>query len=316
MRLRVLLVVAGVLVAGAAVLVWRATTGDQAHETSAKSTPVLLVHGYAKGSCPGSDVLHGTWAGVYFALQQAGWAAPVLPLSYYRCDTDGVDFTGYGPTPPAGATPTITAAPARGGYDQDASIDQLAHDLAWFVYDTYSRHGTPVDLVGSSMGGLIMRDALYRVDAGDREFPPYLLVPRAVTFSTPHGGYGQLGANLGFCGAQTVECDQFAIGSPFMTMLADHAQDPQGRGGTAWTVVGSSAGCDFVPARSSLAMPAARRIDYLSPCYGHIGYLWDLKPTLNARAVVSAPGRAPAADNAAPRPLVWLAQVLSSPSAG
>ncbi|HKC27024.1 MAG TPA: hypothetical protein VKB75_03335 [Jatrophihabitans sp.] len=312
MRMRALLVVAALVVAGAAALVWRSTTASSTHETAPKATPVLLVHGYAKGACPGTDVLHAIWGGVYLMLQQAGWTGPVLPMSYYRCDTDGVDFTGYGPITPQGATPTITAAQTRGGYDQDVSLDQLAHDLAWFVYNTYSRHDTPVDLVGSSMGGLIMRDALYRVAARDRSFPPYLLVPRAVTFSTPHGGYGQVGANSDFCGGQTVECDQFAIGSPFMTMLADHAQDPQARGGTAWMLVGSSAGCDFVPARSSLAMPAAQRVDYLSPCYGHIGYLWDLQSSQTARALVTAPGRAPVANNAAPRPMVLLGEVLSA----
>jgi hypothetical protein len=116
-----------------------------------QQTPVIMVHGYANGACPGANIHHNVWGGLWLKLAWAGWSSPsLLPVSYYQCDTNGVDITGYGPTAPAGATSAETAGYPRAGYTQAAGIDQIAHDLAWFVYDTYSSAGTPVDLVGGS----------------------------------------------------------------------------------------------------------------------------------------------------------------------
>jgi hypothetical protein len=277
------------------------------------SLPVIMVHGYSPAQCPAFDSTHSVWGGLYVELDDAGWSGPLLPVTFYRCDTDGVDITGYGATPPGGATPTVTAASPRVPYTQATSIGQLAHDLAWFTYDTYSAAGTAVDLVGSSMGGLVMRDALARVAAGDPAFPPYLLVSQAVTISTPNAGYGTPSTAPDLCGA-TTECDQMAAGSSFMADLETHA-DPQGRDGTAWTVVGSSAGCDLVPAASALAMPGAEQVDFRAPCYEHEGYLWDFGTDADATATITPPGREPVRVTAAPRSLVWLAQRLRSPGA-
>lgn len=302
--------VVAILVA-AAVIGVRLSTATHGHaRVGAQATPVIMVHGYSATPCPGSDVTRKVWGGAYLELVHTGWTGPLLPVSYYRCDTNGVDITGYGPSIPAGAVAAVTAAAPRVGYTDDTHIQQLAHDLAWFVYDTYARSGRPVDLVGVSMGGLIIRDALYRVAVADPDFPPYLYVPRAVTISTPHAGYLTLATNGSFCGG-TVECDEFASDSPFILDLAAHGADPQGRGGTAWTVLGSSGGCDFVPAASTLAMPAARRVDYLSPCYTHTTYLWDLGAADDATVRVAAPGSVtPVLDRTAPRSLGWLADTL------
>lgn len=277
-----------------------------------KATPVVFVHGYSNASCPGNDVTHNIWGGAYLELTNAGWSGPLLPVSYYACDTDGVDVTGYGPDAPSGATAAITDGSPRVRYDQNTSIDRLAHDLGWFVYDAYSADRKPVDLVGISMGGLIIRDLLYRVAQHDPRFPPRLLVPRAVTLSTPHLGYGTTASNVSFCGGHFVECDQFATDSPFIAELGAHAADPQGAGGTRWTVVGSSAGCDFVPVQSALGMPDAEQIDYLSPCYGHAGYLWDFDHADDATTRVDRPGRAPVTSHDAPRSLSWLVRTLAA----
>jgi hypothetical protein len=305
-------VLAAVLVAAVVIGVrHRSTVTHGRPQGAATATPVIMVHGYSAAACPGSDVTHKLWGGAYLELAHAGWApAELLPVSYYRCDTNGVDITGYGPDVPAGAAAAVTAGTPRVGYTTDTPIEQLAHDLAWFVYDTYARSGRPVDLVGVSMGGLIIRDALYRVAVRDPDFPRYLYVPRAVTISTPHAGYLTTATNRSICGG-TTECDEFAIDSPFIADLAARAADPQGRGGTAWTVLGSSRGCDLVPATSTLAMPAAERVDYLTPCYTHTSYLWDLGAADDATARVSAPGSATAVlDRSAPRALSWLAAAL------
>jgi len=273
-------------------------------------TPVVFVHGYNPASCPGVDATHAVWGGVYLELDKAGWKGPLLPVSYYACDTFGVDITGYGPTTPDGATPTVTPGTPRTHYDQNTSIDQLAHDLGWFVYNTYTREGKPVDLVAASMGGLIIRDLLYRVEHNDPNFPPKISVTRAVTFSTPYVGYGGTGSDS-ICPVDTVECRQFAVGSPLMNELNSGAQPPQGDGGTTWTAVGSSSGCDFVPTSSSLALAGATRVDYHLPCYTHVGYLWDTNPDSNATAVITQPDGSTSSTDTELHSLSWLVTTLA-----
>lgn len=273
-------------------------------------TPVVFVHGYSPASCPGVDVTHAAWGGAYLELTKAGWRGPLLPVSYYACDHDGVDITGYGPTAPAGATPTITANPPRTRYDQNVSIDQLAHDLGWFVYDTYTRTGTPVDLVAVSMGGLIIRDLLYRVAHHDPDFPPKIAVTRAVTFSTPYQGYGGTGSDS-ICPVETVECREFAVGSDLMDELNSDPQPPQGDGGTAWAAAGSSSGCDFVPTSSSLGLPGSERIDYHVPCYTHTTYLWDTNPDSDATATITHADGTTTSTDTALHSLSWLVTTLA-----
>lgn len=272
------------------------------------ATPVLLVHGYST-TCP-TDVTHSVWGGAYLAFTHAGWGGPVLPMSYYGCDRDGVDITGYGPSVPAGGAPTIVASPPRAQYDQNTSIDQLAHDLGWFVYDSFSRSGTPVDLVGASMGGLIIRDLLHHFAKHDAGYPPHLEVTHAVTFSTPHRGYGAPGGSA-VCPIVTLECRQFAVGSALINELNADRKPPQGDGGTTWTVVGSSAGCDFVPSSSSLGMAAVQRVDYLKPCYGHVTYLWDSNPNEDATVRITGPDGAMSTTRTARHSLAWLVSTLA-----
>lgn len=273
-------------------------------------TTVILVRGYAGGAgCPGTDMTRAYWGGAVLTLDAAGWRAPVLPVSYYRCDSDGVDITGYGPVAPAAATASITADAPRAGYTADTPLRRIAHDLAWFVYDEYAERGRPVDLVGFSMGGLLIRYALYRVAAGDPRFPPLLYVPRAVTVATPHAGVPAWTARS-VCG-RTTQCRAMVTGSAILTDLAAHARHPQARGGTAWTLAGSSRDCDLVPAWSALAMRAATRVRYVHPCYGHGDYLWDFSDATDATLRVAAPGETTAVVHAnAPHLLRWLTRVL------
>ena len=274
------------------------------------TAPVLLVHGYNAASCPGADVTHAQWGSVYLALTKAGWRGPILPVSYYECDHDGVDITGYGRTVPAGATAAVTAGTPRVHYDQNTSIDQIAQDLGWFVYHSYGRTGTAVDLVGISMGGLIIRDLLYRVSEHDPRFPPRVVVTRAVTFSTPYRGYGGTGTSS-ICPVVTTECVQFAVGSTFISMLTADAKPPQGDGGTSWAAAGSSAGCDLVPTTSSLGLPGAERIDYLKPCYAHTAYLYDNSEPDDASAKITEPDGSTTSTDAAPHSLNWLVTTLT-----
>ena len=152
---------------------------------------------------------------------------------------------------------------ASGGVN--APIQHLEGKLAAAVYQRFSARGIPVVLVGHSMGGLVVQSAL--AQAGSTGGPPYLLVPRAVTISTPHGGTDALKR----VGCFAVQCNEMGFKSTFLRRLEP---DPQGRGGTVWTLFGSAHDKLVTPA-SSMGMPAAHRYLYEQPHYGHNGTITD-----------------------------------------
>jgi len=140
-------------------------------------------------------------------------------------------------------------------------IEDLGGKLATAVYQRFSARGIPVVLVGHSMGGLVVQSAL--AQAGSTGGPPYLLVPRAITISTPHGGTDALKRVRCFA----VQCNEMGFKSKFLRRLEP---DPQGRGGTEWTLFGSAHDPLVTPA-SSMGMPAARRFLYEQPITGTKG---------------------------------------------
>lgn len=71
-------------------------------------------------------------------------------------------------------TPTLSPSCGQVG------LDQLAHQLAAFINDSYGSTGK-FDLVGFSMGGLICRYFIQRIDSFNR-------VERLVTLGSPHNG--------------------------------------------------------------------------------------------------------------------------------
>jgi pimeloyl-ACP methyl ester carboxylesterase len=152
-------------------------------------------------------------------------------------------------------------------------IEHIGRKLATAVYQWFSARGIPVVLVGHSMGGLVVQSAL--AQAGSTGGPPYLLAPRAITISTPHGGTDALKRVRCFA----VQCNEMAFKSTFLRRLEP---DPQGRGGTEWTLFGSAHEALVTPA-SSMGMPAAHRFLYEQPAYGHNSIIWDGSDATNAR---------------------------------
>ncbi len=124
--------------------------------------------------------------------------------------------------------------------------DHLAHLgclFAWYIYDTYTRNGIPVEIVAHSMGGLITREAIGGSAGHLAGFPTQpLLVPEAVTVATPHGGVDFLlsgGSTIGF--QHTDEIGDMTPGSGFMNTLGTTTfEKPQGSGGTRWGLIGAS----------------------------------------------------------------------------
>jgi pimeloyl-ACP methyl ester carboxylesterase len=216
---------------------------------SSVSPVVVLVHGFSPG--PEGYSCAGYWKDLETAFRQWDPSVKLVTVGYIRgdhnCDTK---IASGGPWTP---------------------IEDLGRDLANDVYQRFSARGIPVVLVGHSMGGLIVQSAL--AQAGSGGGAPFLLVPRAVTISSPHGGTDALRR----CGY--VECNEMAIQSTFLRRLEP---EPQGRGGTVWTLFGSAADPLVTPA-SSIGMPAAHRFLYERPAYGHNGIIADESNAQDAR---------------------------------
>jgi hypothetical protein len=213
---------------------------------------VLLVHGFAPEGVTGYSCT-GYWGAFERAFAQWGGVGPTLGVAYADGDRE--------------CEATIGSA------DRDVRIEAIGRRLAWFVYRTYTAHDRPVDLVGHSMGGLVIRAALAGVQDGGDGWPPNLLVPRVVTIASPHDGTPSA------LGCTDEQCRDMRPGSAFLTGLAEN---PQVGGGTTWTLIGSVAD-ELVPGPSAVGMSAAHRSIYLSPRYSHITILFDTSELTNAR---------------------------------
>jgi hypothetical protein len=240
----------------------------------------VFVHGFVASRCPGMDT-ERFWSGLerFFAVVDRQPASAMVTVSYYKCDSHGYDITGDSATH-NNAFVQVAGAP-RLAYTRKTRIETLAKNLAWFIYNNYTSHHLAVSLVGHSIGGLIIREALQHVEAHDPAYPRSLTVPHVVTISSPFAGYNWYG-----CGA--TQCVEFAPGSAFITALNTNIH-PEGAGGTIWTVIGSK-GCDIISPKSATHMYATG-IVYTQPCYDHTGYLSDLSRATDARTTGPADGR-------------------------
>lgn len=273
-------------------------------KSSSSKPPILLVHGYALTTgCSGGDVRF-YWSGLLGDLIATGSTNPVVPLSFYQCDTNGTKIDG--------AAPANQYFPDPGGaadYSKSTDIRHLAYVLAWYVYNTYSHDNQPVDLVGHSMGGLMIRWALTRVAAHDPAFPPYLKVDNVVTISTPYDGAIPAVQTLDAC-KDSLECTQFKAGSSFLTALKA-APAPAG---VDWTAIGGGS-CDLMSAESATDVHPAHTISWTQPCYGHSKILFDDSQQPDATATFSNPGdQSPTTTTSAPHSLAAVIRALQSTS--
>ncbi|WAZ19978.1 lipase family protein [Streptomyces cinnabarinus] len=151
-----------------------------------------------------------------------------------------------------------------GGYGtRDTSLTAVARSFANRVYNSYSSApygGQKVDVVAHSMGGLVVRAALYHVKKGTDGFPPYLYIEDVVTLGTPHNGAS--GGQLALCNAAygfPAQCKQMAQGSDFLDNLP--VTPSKSAMGTDWTAV-SSYDDSTVSASSGTWISAQHKLQY------------------------------------------------------
>ncbi len=244
------------------------------------SSPVLFVHGFnSNASIPGGCNGSSMWGSAKSYLASHGYTGQLITIGFYNGDT-GCDVNlkdrqdSHCNNYFAGNTGTT---------NEDQS--HIACNLAWYIWNNFTQKGQNVQIVAHSMGGTIVRWAIYAVGTGNSSLPPYLSVAKIVTMASPHNGIPWGGSAV--CGVclQLAELQQ--IGSSFLGTLQNNAQNPQARGGTQWTIMGST--CETwtnggVDPSSEMAMAAQSKVLYMSPpCYHHGDYLTDQSDTNNAQ---------------------------------
>jgi len=194
---------------------------------------VYLVHGirlFGDADCA------SVWADTRWSLRRDGWLGPIDTVAFYRGDRN-----------------CTAEVPGRSVYTPDTSIRELGRAFAWLVYERDTRYGRSVDVVGHSMGGLVVRAALTGVHNHERGFPARLYIEDVVTLSTPHAG-------LPNRSCIRFECGQMR-GQDGRRLLGWLRQNPQSAQGTDWTLIGSNADA-LVPAASVDGMRAGHKILY------------------------------------------------------
>ena len=183
-----------------------------ASAASAADRQILLVHGYAS---EGTDCNGGTWRQALRYFQDAGGRerSSLTTVGYYAGDTNCDVTVGDGKA------------------SNERPIQDIARDLANYV----DSKGMPVDLIGHSMGGLIVRVALLGSAQGWQGFPAKLDVDNVVTLSTPHQGVSNPSAH------DDEQWRQMRAGSGFLKRLHEKGSglDDDWAQGTDWSLVGS-----------------------------------------------------------------------------
>ena len=212
-----------------------------------------------------------TLAAIAAEESETGLPASIFhTVAYYSCDTSGDSIINEG------------SIPSTGSNDVNTDIDRIAYELAWYLWDSFGSSGKPVDLVGHSLGGIVIADALQHVAAHDPDYPTSLIVHSVTTFSSPFGGVPE-----SLCDeTPSLECTELLAGSSLLTQIDATGAVNLG-GATNWTLVGSD-GADQIPTSSTLALPGATdRIDYTDPMYTHTSYLLDSATTMNATGTIN-----------------------------
>lgn len=172
---------------------------------------VYFVHGFNFPPGSPSTDCNVYWGKALTRFRNLGWTGSLISVAYYTGD--------------------INCSRRIASADRDMTIEELGRRLAWDIYNNYSVRGLSVDLVGHSMGGLIIRAAITGVARHLANWPTYLYVEDGVTIASPHNG-------TSLARACTIywQCAEMQPGSYFLnTWLISNVQSTQG---TDWTFLG------------------------------------------------------------------------------
>lgn len=247
-------------------------------------TTVVLVHGFVgNGPVIGDPVnCHGGYWGDAISYLNGQGYSDVRTVQYYTSSSNcDVDLHS-----PAYQNLCDGFNPGSEGTNNE-DLNHVSCLLVQYLNQNFAG-GQKVILVGHSMGGIVIRNAMRLVqeNGGQFGFPDDIgHVTDAVTFNTPHAGVAG-GGSLIACFPSCTQVNQLTAGSDFINTLTQNAQNPQTSAGfTQWTVVGSE--CDPIVgsslnpdgAANAVAMDASHAIMYTkdnsATCYDHGQALHD-----------------------------------------
>jgi pimeloyl-ACP methyl ester carboxylesterase len=258
-RLRYRAVVALVALTAAVAMALPPSTSAR---TNTKDKITVFLHGFNGRNCTQD------WRELMLDMRANGFTGPFYVVRYLStdslCDLSGIPnafnvglFRFGAHTGPYGHEGT--------SHDNNTDIRHLAWHFAHWA-DAYIPDDPPIDVVAHSMGGLIVRFALGKQSG----LWPALNLEDVITLGSPHGG-------VNFASwTGTLQGDQMEPDSYFIWWLGQNAPNPQGSGGTEWTIVGSAADL-VVPRGTATNMQAAERVRYgLFPWpIDHGGYMHE-----------------------------------------
>lgn len=288
-----------------------ATIPPQKVLAGAKSNTVILIHGWNANSSQSCN------EGPEFGDIETYFHNNGIPITQsvkfynadYNCDYPIQEQSSH----------------CTGWYDSGSNDGTVNEDirhttclLAWYIYSYYNASGHTVEVVAHSMGGVLIRQAMFDTPYVT-QFPPILQISDVVTAGAPQQGILSVSAWLtvfaASCASPCVELEQLQDNNPLMVNLNSASfrngfgLNPQGaNGGTDWTNMSSAQdpvmyaaggtgingagpqtmGCNYDNC-SIMAegwMPGAKHfIGYPgpNPNYDHGGYLTDSNTTWNAR---------------------------------
>ncbi|MEZ4288740.1 MAG: hypothetical protein R3A47_11510, partial [Polyangiales bacterium] len=222
-----------------------------------------MIHGIDADvrNCSGVN-LKNQWSSTVDFFRARGWEEDIHVVRYYDCDSTWNDSARK------------VSTWNLGNFTRSTSINAIADVLADKIRRTYSNSDKPVRILAHSMGGVIARAMLTR--------HPDLLVNDVVTFGAPHAGAGWASV-CGFLPCPT----QFEQLKPQSSFLKSLAENPQGEGGTEWTLIGSHDD-NTVPALSAVAMDAKNQVLYYTDSdVEHDRYFDNTSDTTNAHCAYS-----------------------------
>lgn len=233
-----------------------------------KSRPILFVHGYNPTST--STDCGDTYDAMIADLRSQGFTGPMIKVGFYsgdvNCDVNLHNF---------------------GSYDDRDSWKQISKAMSNYVYQTFTSQGVTVDLVGYSMGGAIVRGAVWGSVKGESGFSPTIDTEDVLTLGGVHNGAAWY-SNFCLWG----QCASLKPGAPDIQWLNENG-NPQDIDGTDFTVVGSD-GDWVVPADSAthMTVPASQKVIYASvPHTGGDSYTHDGAVLARSGTALVQPGQ-------------------------
>lgn len=169
----------------------------------------------------------------------------------------------------AGDTNCDIYVPDRADNTVNTSLVEIGQDFALLVANTFTSQNRTVAVSAHSLGGIIARQAIAGVTAQRPGYPASVRIADVVTSGTAHAGAQAASICAGFLGGLLpLQCRQMPAGSSFLSTLP---HNPQGTGGTDWTLIGSE--CDSVASATSSttmnqvsnARPAIARTIFRAP---------------------------------------------------